>query len=102
MWYANKRRLNLGQPVLFLVIIFFLFFPHHCLLPSFPPPSLPSFLLKVIPGRKNEFEFRKCGCFLNKELTTLNTNAFFFGKVLYTSKVQLSWVISPLSLVKIP
>lgn len=77
MWYTKAD--NLRQPVLFLVIIFFLFFPYHCLLPSFSPSSLPSLLMKVIPGRKNEFEIRKCGHFLNKKFIALSTNVFFFA-----------------------
>ena len=50
MWYTKAD--DLRQPVLFLVIIFFLFFPYHCLLPSFSSSSLPSLLMKVIPGKK--------------------------------------------------
>ena len=76
MWYTKAD--DLRQPVLFLVIIFFLFsislFTSFILsfLPSFPPYEGNSW-------KKNESEIRKCGHFLNKKLIALSTNVFFFA-----------------------
>lgn len=86
MWCTNKDILCLGQSVLFLAIIFFFFFPYHCLIPSFPP----SFLMKVKMNSSSE----DAAVLLNKDLLCSIEMPFSLAKCFVLLKYNFLGIIS--------